>query len=257
MSTTLRALAQSSRFAASMVLAVGAAAFFAQVEPVQAKSKRALFASAAQCRQLTKANMETCCYALNSRLVLARQQKAMCPPRSTGAIVKYVSLSASTGIVSGRYAQPSQYAQPKGLEGGGGLNIGTGASMRDEGINASASISTSQRSESTSGDTVARSETSGSATSGGGRTSGGNSTSGNPGGAPDAGGTGSGGTGGDTSASSGGSNPGGSTPGSTDSSDAGSTSAGGRGDREHNDNGHGNDPGKQDDSNPGGGGNRK
>ena len=110
MSRTPRASAQSSchaNLAALTVLAAGAAAFFVQVEPVHAKSKRALFASAAQCRHLTEADMETCCYALNSRFVLSRPQKATCAPSSTDTVGTQELRSASGRKSSKRTAAPA------------------------------------------------------------------------------------------------------------------------------------------------------
>ena len=127
MSKNHSALGQAKRrtnLAALTVLAVGAAAFFAQVEPVHAKSKRVLFASAAQCRHLTEANMETCCHALNSRFVLSRRQKATCTPLTTASIGRFTSQSAFLR------KETSRHSQAEGHEGG---NNRIGHSTRDDG----------------------------------------------------------------------------------------------------------------------------
>jgi hypothetical protein len=57
-----------------------------QTEHGYAQTRRALFASASQCRQLTDDNVGLCCYALNKKFILTQQQLAMCPPITTSAI---------------------------------------------------------------------------------------------------------------------------------------------------------------------------
>src|SRR5262245_44362200 len=125
MSKNWRAFARQNRravFSAVTVFAVGAAALFAPVEPAHARSKRVLFASTDQCRQLSQANLETCCYALNSRLVLSRQQRAMCPPSTTAAIGS--PTSQSTHEKEGGHS--SEHATNNGARHNGGGTSGAG-----------------------------------------------------------------------------------------------------------------------------------
>ena len=55
--------------------------------PAYAQSKRALFASAAQCRTLTNDNAGLCCFALNRKLILSKQQLDMYVYRSVSYLL--------------------------------------------------------------------------------------------------------------------------------------------------------------------------
>ncbi|HMF67965.1 MAG TPA: hypothetical protein VK602_10195, partial [Phyllobacterium sp.] len=92
--------------------------------PAYAQTKRALFASAAQCRTLTDENAGLCCFALNKRWVLSKQQLDMCPPLTTSAISTSSSSERSGGDGTSSGGKSSGGKAGSGSTGSG--NTGSG-----------------------------------------------------------------------------------------------------------------------------------
>src|SRR4029078_807157 len=140
----------------AMSLGMGGSVVLLDADQAFAAQKRALFASAAQCRKLSDDNVALCCGALNRGFIMGRDQLALCPPMTTSAFSTSSRSPRSEGgnshgASTGHSASQSGAGKSSGAESSGGSqSAAAGGSTPSSGGSTPSGTTTSGNNTSTS-----------------------------------------------------------------------------------------------------------